>query len=187
MINLLSAEEKKKIRSDYRFRVLSACLPLFAGVLLFAFLTLLPSFFFAQISNVNMLKESQSAEVVNKKTQETEMKNIVLATNKKISLLNKSLFKNTPAVVFDEILKRLPEGVTVVDYEYQKNSVTQKIKTITANIVISGVAQKREIILAFVDSLRQNKNFTSVDLPVASLVNESNFSYSINIVAKDSN
>ncbi|MCK9351660.1 MAG: PilN domain-containing protein [Candidatus Paceibacterota bacterium] len=186
MINLLPFEEKKKIRTDYYWRVVSVCLPLSAGVLSVAIVSLFPSYYFAQVSNKNTLKESQSAEAVSKKTQADEMKQAVLDANKKISLLKEPIAKNNAGAIFDEILKARPEGVSIAGYDYRTIAAGRKKTDPTTTIVLQGVSEGREVIQTFVRLLRKNNNFESVDLPISSLISESNFPYSINIVVKSS-
>jgi hypothetical protein len=186
MINLLSIEEKKKIRSEYRFRVFSVCLPISAGMLFIAIISLFPAYFFAQTSNADILKESQSAEAVSKKIQATEMKNAISEVNKKILLLTQPAIKNGAWDIFNEILQvRLP-GITITGYEYRKAvSGVKKGDSSVTSVILSGVSEGRGVAQTFSEKLRQNENFVSVDLPLSSLVSDANFPYSIKIVVKE--
>jgi hypothetical protein len=186
MINLLSLDEKKKIRSDYHLRVFSVCLPIFAVILFVATISLIPAYFFAQSSNANILKESQSAEAVSKKIQTAEMKKLVLEANKKILSLVESPTKSGAWDIFNEILTARLPGITITNYEYRKAIPgVKKGDGAVTSIILQGVAKRREIVQDFSESLRQNKNFVSVDLPISSLVSEANFSYNIKIVVKE--
>lgn len=188
MINLLPLEEKKKIRLNYRLRVVSVCLPISAGILFIATASLLPAYFFAQASNANILKESQSAEAVSKKIQAAEMKKLVLEANKKISLLTEPAIKSGAWDIFNEILTVRLSGITITNYEYRKAIAgVKKGEGAVTGVVLQGMSDRRETVQVFSENLRQNKNFVSVDLPISSLVSDVNFPYTIKIVVKEMN
>lgn len=188
MINLLPIEEKDKNRSDYHRRVLSVCLPLSAGVLFVAIVSLSPAYFFSVRSYEKILKESQSAEVVSKKTQEAEMRSTVRKANEKILLLKKPTAKSGAWDIWNEILKKRVPGVSITGFSYDSETISsagQRSKELVTGASIQGVSESREKILAFVNNLKNNANFKSVDLPISSLVSGTDFYYSINIVLNE--
>jgi hypothetical protein len=187
MINLLSLEEKKEIRKDYHRRVHSVCLPLSAFVFFIAVLTLLPSYFMSLRAYEKILKESKSEEVVNKQSQEAEMRSLVTDANKKILLLKKVESKNGAWDIFNKILSMRPDGVTITgfSYEYRIPTANAKAQETVKAISIQGVSKSRETIQTFTNTVKKDRNFKSVDLPISSLISDSDFSYNINIVANE--
>jgi hypothetical protein len=187
MINLLSPEERKEIRSEYRRRVLSVCLPMSAGVLFVAILSVLPSCFLAMVANEKILKESLSAEVVSKKTQEAEMNLKVRDANGKIALLKRPMSGTDPRDIFGQILKARAPEIVFTGFTYEKRSAptNAKNKAPVTSVVLQGLSENRDAIQSFAGDLKKNKNFISVDLPISSLVSEADFPYSINIMIKE--
>lgn len=181
MINLLPITEKQKIREGYHLLVLSVCLPTAAIILLLTLASFLPTFFLTISAYQKIFAESQSSEVITKKSQEMEMKKIVNETNTKISLLTDLVPDKSAQGFFREIIESRPLGVYITSYTYDNTSASSKRAGNSARIVIQGRAENRAALLSFVDTLNKKKSFSSVELPLSSLISGTNLSYSINI------
>ncbi|MFA5831540.1 MAG: hypothetical protein WC878_06970 [Candidatus Paceibacterota bacterium] len=184
MINLLTATEKQKIRKEYHLLVFSMCVPTLFFVLLIAILSFLPSFFLTTTNYRTLYAESQSTEVVTKQSQEQEMKKTVSDTNAKIALLKKQDTAGDVQGLFREILESRPYGVYITSFSYgAAAAVREKQSADTSpNIIVRGKAENRADLLSFADVLRKKKSFSSVDLPISSLISGTNLSYVLNIV-----
>ena len=180
MINLLSADEKQKLRERYHFLVLSVCLPALSVILLAAILSFLPTFFLADSNYRSILTESQSKAAVSKQSEEQGMKKVVSDANAKIDLLKMTDDARNAEYFFQEILKSRPSGVYITNFSYDGNLKTSDSKYGTG-IIVQGNADNRTGLLAFVDALKSKKDFSTVDLPISSLITDTNLSYSLNI------
>lgn len=189
MFNLLSIEEKQKFRAEYRKLVLSVFLPMLAFVLFIAVVTLVPSVILSYTHYSAMLSESKSDEVLVKKTQELEMKNAVTDANSKILMLRGTEKARSVSLYFDRILADLPKGVHITGLLYDKNIPSNRRNPVaeksTGLITVSGHAHKRADLLAFKSELEKEKSFSKIDLPVASLVSESDLTYNITITVAE--
>ncbi len=68
-----------------------------------------------------------------------------------------------------------PEGVKFSDLIYSHSTDA------SSTIAISGVAASRSDLIVFVDDLKKQKEFASVDLPVSNLAKESDVKFTINL------
>jgi hypothetical protein len=183
MINLLTTTEKQKIRKEYHLLVFSLCIPALFVILLIAIASFLPSFFLTSSNYQTLFAESQSTEVVTKQSQEQEMKKIVSDTNAKIALLKKKDTEGSVRDIFREILESRPSGVYITSFSYSAEPSARGKQTegVSPSVVVQGKAENRAGLLSFVDILKRKKGFSSVDLPISSLISGTNLSYTLNI------
>jgi len=186
MINLLPMEEKKKLRDGYRMLVLAVSLPMLSSVLVVALLTLFPSFVLTLSNYEKILNDSKSSEAVTKQAQEQEMKDTVKSVNLKLAILRSASSEIKASAFFEQILRNRSEGVFITALSYEKSpggTLLSKRNTTPSGpvIALSGYAEKRDDLLSFVSNLKKIKGFSSVDLPISSLVSESDLPYSLNI------
>ncbi len=118
MINLILLEEKKKLRLDYYARVISVFLPLLSFGLIIIIISFLPTYFFTMDAYQKIVKESQSAEALSKKTQQADMLNTVEETNQQLSLLMKPRPSKSSLDFFNEIVNVRRTGMAITNYSY---------------------------------------------------------------------
>jgi hypothetical protein len=185
MINLLPTDEKKAIRTEYYWRVLTVCSAMFFLVLLVMVFSFLPTYFFTISRYGAFLSESQSDEIQSQISQVKEMDMAIQETNRKIDLLKNGASSSRVKDVFWEILQSKNKGVALTAFSYDSGSLVSKNGNngvvSPANIQLQGVSSDRESLLAFKDALAQKKEFKTIDLPLSSLVKDTNLSFSINI------
>jgi hypothetical protein len=179
MINLLSSEQKKLLRSDYRQRVLVVSGFLFSFLLLIA-IGILATLYLSVDTNYKQTKDALAKE---------QAKNIIMAANKlekeiksfsqKLSLLTKSSTSTPVTEVIKSVLNRKVSGVALDDIQYDKSSDNLAV------LKISGVAQTRSQLLAFVEVLRSDPNFKKVDSPVSNLIKERQAEFTLNLEIND--
>lgn len=184
MINLLPISEKNVIRKEYRLRVLVVTLAMLSSVLAASVLSFLPTYLFTISRYGSFLSELQSDETQGRISQVKEMEMTVRETNKKVDLLK--IGESVPHVgsILLGILENKPRGVTITAFSYSfGESIIKKGKESTTPTVIgiTGKSVNRASLLAFKDALAQKKQFTTVDLPISSLVKDTDLSFSISI------
>lgn len=185
MIDLLPASAKNAIRKEYNLRVFTVCLAMLSLVLMAMVFSFLPTYLFTLSRYGAFLAESQSDETQSRISQVKEMETTVLDTNKKIDLLRSGASALHVKDIFLEILESKTTGVTITGLSYDAGGTVSKKgkeETITPpTIGIQGRSSDRAELLAFKDALAQKKEFGLVDLPIASLVKDTDLGFSINI------
>lgn len=185
MIDLLPSSGKNIIREEYRLRVFTVCSATLTLILATMLISFLPTYLYVASRYEAFLLESQSDETQNRISHVKEMEATVRETNKKIDLLKSGAAALRVKDVFLEILENKSQGVSITSLSYDSGGVaTKKGKEETVSppsITIQGRSSDRAALLAFKDSLVQKKEFIAVDLPIASLVKDTDLSFSINV------
>jgi hypothetical protein len=185
MIDLLPKPKKNEIRQEYRLRVFVVCLAALSFVLIVVVASSLPTYLFVNSRYQAFLAESQSDETQNRISQVKEIETVVQETNKKIDQIKSGTSVFRVKDLFREILESRNEGIVITRLSYDFGAVPgKKGGESTANISsvsVEGKSSDRANLLSFRDALTQKKEFTTVDLPISSLVKETDLSFSINI------
>lgn len=188
MINLLPEEEKKQFKKAYCLRFFAIALWGVFAVLIVAIPTFAPVYFSVSAKRDGFLRESKSAAAIFRKTKEGDMDQIVKNTNADIGLLASGANEIPVGEFFSRILTMKPTDVYVSELSFigatPSRVVNARNKTEPAFITITGTSATRSSLLAFVNNLKRDSSFLSVDLPISNLVNEINPSYSITIFVK---
>jgi hypothetical protein len=182
-MNLLSPQEKNALRKEYRLRFFVVFFLMSFFILLAAIVTFLPTYFFTVSRYDLFFTESQSDEIQNRLSRAKEAEKTILETNKKIILLKSDASVPRVKDIFFEISQSKNSGIVITSLSYENNggAVTKKGKDpVLAKVNIRGRSSTRETLLAFKDALTQNKQFSNIDLPISSLVKESDIDFSIN-------
>jgi len=180
MINLLPPQEKEKIRKYYRDRLLIVSFLLFSLAILMGVIFLLPSFFLATFKEKAVLNQ---VDIIKKAVSFSEQRNVeeaVRAVNEKLLILRK---EGEGEVRLSQLLTTVIENkddnllINGFFSEKQKEDGGQKNR-----ITVRGISPDRETLLDFVDTLREEKAVTSVDLPIGSLVKSRNIPFSLIVI-----
>lgn len=178
MINLLPLEYKKNQRKALLFRVSFVALTIFSLVVAASSILLLPLYLSAtaqvkaEKDRLNLYKTSQSFS-----DTETSSRTIT-DTNNKISIFaleeSGSQFSGVLALL-NEIT---PSGISITDMTLATSSMNKK----NTQLELRGNASTRESLVKFVDALKAQENFESVELPVSGLVKDSNIDFNMSFV-----
>ncbi len=175
MLNILPDEEKKKILTEYRLRLV-VVVTFAVGALILANLVLLVPSYILSVAKYNSLSESLATQQSKQGLtgQESSIDAQVLAINKQIKLLQQQ--NNTgvlsPSDMILRIIERKGTGIKIQGFDYD---VTGNI----GSVVITGVAADRDSLAQFADTLKGDSAFSNIDLPVSSYVQKVNIDFSI--------
>lgn len=191
MIDLLPASKKNAIRKEYRLRIFVVCAAMLSVALAALTLSFFPTYFLVLSRYESLLLESQSDETQNHLSRVKEMETTVQDMNTKIGILQSGASVLRVQDVFDEILESKTRGVTIAGISFDSGgSVSKKGKEETGNspsITVVGKSADRAALLLFKDSLVQKKEFSTVDLPISSLVKDTDLNFSIRISMSSGN
>jgi hypothetical protein len=178
MINLIPKEEKKRMTTDFYFRITVLFLVLFGSCILIASIAILPSYFFSSMKNVlaDTKLEIQKREPLPLLGEQSLL--IIKDINKKLDLVEsseKNKFLPSQKVINSILLKKRPDiKITQILYE---NDVAKGKK-----ISITGTAPSREVLLLFRKALEDSSNFKSINLPISNFVKGSNIQFYLNLI-----
>ncbi len=178
MLNILAVEEKKKILTEYRLRL--AVVSMFAiAALMFSSLVLLSTSYFLVVSKYNDTKSGLALiqEKDDRAGQEKDVNARIRAVNKNVDLFLKSDSTRTltPSLIIMKILDIKGSAIKIVGFTYDTSSGQERI-------VVTGTALHRDSLAQFVETLKKDPTFTSVDLPISSYVKSTNIDFSAVII-----
>ena len=178
MINLIPKEEKKRMTTDFYFRIAVLFLVLFGSCILIASIAILPSYFFSSMKNVlaDTKLEIQKREPLPLLGEQSLL--IVKDINKKLDLVEsseKNKFLPSQKVINSILLKKRPD-IKITQILYENDVVKGK------KISITGTAPSREVLLLFRKALEDSSNFKSINLPISNFVKGSNIQFYLNLI-----
>lgn len=175
MLNILPAQEKKKNLTEYRMRLGVVAVFAVASLILASLVLLAPSYLLA-VTKYNNISEqlAQKKSKANLTGQEKAIDVQVRTINKNIDLYLKSgaTDKLSPPDVIAEVIELKSAAIKITGFDYDASGPQERL-------VISGVAEDRDSLAAFVGVLKKSTLFTTVDLPVSSYVKSANITFSI--------
>lgn len=179
MLNILPKEEKKKILTEYRLRLAAVSFFAIATLTFSSLILLVPSYLLAVLKYNNAAQELAGLETkTNIVTgQEKNVDTQITALNKKINLLlsgdtNRQL---SPSQVIINILSIKGVMIKISGFTYEAIADQERV-------VLSGNAVNRDSLAQFVETLKKDPSFISVDLPISSYVKSTNIDFSIVVV-----
>ncbi len=177
MANLLPTNTKKTIRKEYRFRFLIVSSVMLAALIGSALLLLLPGYTLSSLRGD--IASDQLAFEKNKSTslkEEEENNRIILGVNSKLRLL--SVQKDGGPSAYDtlnRIIEIKNSDIKISSFFFGKNADNTSLS-------LSGVAATRSTLLDFINTLKAEKDFISVDLPISNFVEQRDIDFSIKII-----
>lgn len=175
MINILDTTEKKKILTEYRFRLASVSIFAVAALVTVSLILLVPTYMLAVSKNNNAEKDlAVLKEKYGSGGKEKDISTQIRDANNKISLLsnNDTNARLSPSQVVLNILKI--KGSTIKIYGFTYDSVVNQER-----IVLVGRALDRDSLASFVEILKRDPTFTNITLPISSYVKSTNIDFSI--------
>jgi Tfp pilus assembly protein PilN len=178
MINLLPLEYKKNQRKALLFRVSFVALTIFSLVVAASSILLLPLYLSAtaqvkgEKDRLNLYKTSQSFS-----DTETSSRTIT-DTNNKISIFALEESDSQFSAVLTLLDEITPSGISITDMTLATSDSGKK----STQLELRGNASTRESLVKFVDALKAQKSFESVELPISGLVKDSNIDFNMSFV-----
>ncbi|MCI0532812.1 hypothetical protein L0Y49_01175 [bacterium] len=170
MINLLSLEEKKKIRKEYYFRFGTLCFVLAFFLIISAAVLIAPTLFLSMQKNVSVeeyIESLKEARQGGDADRESELKSL----QKKIALLSEGPQPSMDAIV-QSVLEAKNEGIVFSGFFFTAEGAGGVLR-------VNGAAETRGDLKDFENSLKVEKNFSAVDLPFGSLAAERGATFSV--------
>jgi len=175
MLELLPKSQKQSIKKEYflRLTVVSLSFLLAAGILFLIFLS--PSYFLSVVKEDVISKEFENVKKTHSESGDKEFEDVIKSSKEMITLLKP---KDSAFLMKDLILKIISKkssGVAIggISMNYSKDGQYQ--------ILIKGISKNRELLKLFADSLRAEKEFNSVDLPISNFAKIADIDFNITL------
>lgn len=173
MTNLLTPQEKRLVRTEYRVRVMVVALIFLFFTIFFAVTELLPSYFYSSVSKVIAENEFEiskvdalaDTDVVNSFGEVGAVLRFV-STQETQGIQSSNLIK--------EVLESKPEGVVVEKFSFEESAEGRVL-------VVAGEAESRSDLIQFSNNLGAGSSFSSVDVPAGNLAQTRNISFDITL------
>jgi len=175
MLNILPTAEKKKIITEYRLRLASMAIFAVAALVLVSLVLLIPSYILAVSKFDNI--SGQISQLESKQDLTGQEKGIdaqVRDVNKKVNLFlaGRGVDRLSPPDIIARVIAMRGSTIKIQGFDYDVAGDQERL-------AISGVAADRDSLAQFVEVLKKDPTFTSVELPVSSYVKSVNISFSI--------
>ncbi len=177
MINLLPTSEKKKILGTYRMRLGVIILCMSFALLLFAVVSLAPSYIYvdSKIKSLAVeLAEKKQATPVGGENAQQELTRI----KEEIARLKLPPENEiAPSTLLTLVLAQKPVGIDVTSMAYADSN---KIVTVQ----LSGMAATREDLLAFQRNLKSDTRFTDTKYAQSFIIQKTDIAFQLTITLK---
>ncbi|HNW71434.1 MAG TPA: hypothetical protein PKZ36_00980 [Candidatus Paceibacterota bacterium] len=179
MINLIPIEEKKKIKIDFYFRLLSVFFVVLSFSILISSVSIMPAYISSleKKNSVNKKLEAQKSEVMPEIDKQAQV--AIKDLNTRLSVIekaisNKYVFSQN---IINEVLLKQETGIKITRIFYENDKFKGRVVT------VSGIASSRQQLLLFRKAFENSGAFKSIDLPISNFVKGSDIQFTLNLVA----
>jgi len=175
MRNLLLEEDKKKLRKEYLLRVSVVTLTFLFFSFVAGTIFLFPSYIISRAKEDVIRNQIEIIEQsISVREQEAKVA-VLIEAKEKLNLLVTQDDQLSVAAVFEIIVRARPEGIQLSGLFWGER------KKARSELVIEGVAARRETLLSFKNALKEEELFETVDLPISNLTSDKDIDFSIRI------
>ncbi len=180
MINLLTEKEKKNIENEYKFRLVIVGMGFMVGIIFSASIFLLPSYFLSATKVENAQAKVDALKKESDEKSKADLEAALADIKNKLALF--VIPKNQNSISDDLIIpiekvKTNNIKITGISYEVADKNNTGNIR---------GVATDRVSLINFSEALKNNPQFSNVDLPVSDLAKNKQIDFNILVTFKTS-
>lgn len=182
MANLLPTDQKESIFTEYKMRLAAGGMGILVVVLLAGIALLIPSFILTETryqQNQAMLDSISDSDA---STSTQENRSVINTTNKKLDLVNKDTTRVLPTDVLELLAETQSGGVRVNRISIAGEQNQDLVEGEQIAVSLSGVADTRNNLLRFEDSLSNRAQVSAVDLPIETLASSENTPFDMTVV-----
>ena len=175
-LNLLPPKDQAHVGYERMGRFFFLFHGIIATLVLIGIILLLPSYFFIYFQHAAVQKQIMAEEEYLKLKNNEGVEHAIQETNKKIRAVAGAGFSKHPSVtplVFS-IVEQAGDSISLGLFSYHAEE---------KKIEIRGVAATRDELLTFVNRLKNNPGFTSVDSPVTNILKDRENKFTITLLA----
>ncbi|MFM7088135.1 MAG: hypothetical protein ACKOW9_01185 [Candidatus Paceibacterota bacterium] len=178
MINLIPNEEKKKMATDFYFRISVMFFTVLGLAIIIGALALLPSYHISGVKQELVKKRLELQSYMPLPPASQNVLDEARALNEKFKIIdnaNKDQFVVSERIVKKIVDKKIP-GIKITQISYKIDAFGEK------NVSIRGSATSRDVLLTFSQSFDRDTDFKKVDLPISNFIKGSDIQFFISLI-----
>lgn len=179
MLKFLISTERHELRREYKFRFLNVVLTYLLILALVVAVSL-----FAPYTVVYLEKNIINSELEVIKNSDVSKRRAAFESDYKHLITEYKIFNQeflSPTELYDVLLKNKPADVSISNFNFAKMD-GDKLK---AKIDLRGTAKTRSSLVDYVNTLKQEKIFSKVDVPISAFTRETDIPFSMTIETVD--
>lgn len=176
MINLIPQYAQTKVRHEYWLRVLSVWSFVISVSLLILSVLTIP---------VYVLVTMQLNAQVNLVGEASEERTMLAESEVDLRLASDMARMVVGGTEYIELTNHISEVTTIAGSAIDLTSYRLDSATAKPTLVISGIAETREVLAQFRDNLEQNARYDGVELPIASLIKDEDIDFNITLTISE--
>jgi len=177
MANLITEKQKKLVKTDYWIRFLAVFLFIVSLLGLFLLAYIIP--YYISVSKKDIIVAEKFESIINIENKENTGDSVSLIINKTVEqmkvfdLYGQDRF--TPSLYFTKIIANKNSNIKITRLSFGITGDDQK------QFLVSGVAQNRAGLVSFIDDLKSEAGFISVESPISDFAQDSDISFTLNL------
>lgn len=175
-MNLLPPGARKMLRKEYWLRVTSVWAILAVLAIIAVSVLLVPSYLL--IGTEEEALETERLTIAQKDNGTSSAEKAVMDANELAAALRAAVISERLTPIITAVNEAVPSGVTLTSYSMAR------VETVVEELIVVGIADTRDALIAFERSLEEQEAFTSVDVPIADLVKERDLPFRISIMLR---
>jgi Tfp pilus assembly protein PilN len=175
MFNLLPEPEKKQILDEYKLRRLVVLLLFVFVVGLVAVVSIFPSYILASVKVSEVESNLLSAKNSPIFAEEATLTAAITGANQKLVTLLPPRGEAYVENILSTVISHKNDTIRLNGFSFTRGVSG------SSDLLVNGVASNRDALSSFVDTLKKDSFFTTVDLPVSNFAKDANASFSIDI------
>ncbi len=175
MFNLLPESIKDVIRKEYRLRLFIIILSFIVAVQISFLVFLFPSWLISSYKENDFLVRSDEA---NRAIVSLD----IASTTESIRLLNEKTVLLDSLLEYPKVIPLINTLISLKTSSIRFNSINYVSEgKNNASLSIEGISDRRDSLVSFSDSLRNDPIFKEVDLPISNLAKDRNIEFNITV------
>ena len=178
MANLITEKKRSAIKRDYLIRLTSSFLLVLFSLCGFALAYTIPYYFVIKSENIKITQQKQGTDAENIENIKQNVSQIASQTTdelKVLELYNKNL---VPSIYFSKIIEDKNPSIKITRLSMNQTTTGENV------ILVGGISADRAGLVAFIEDLKFEDGFSSVDSPISDFVKDKDISFTINIKVK---
>lgn len=182
MLHLLTEEHKKKVSTEYAYRVgvVVSCAVIVLSAVSFGFLY--PTYAITHNGYAEALRQETDITAKIAERQNDTSADSVKGISTSIAALRMFNNETDPVNVVSRVINKKPRGVSIIHVSYQNAGGGKGSPTL--NII--GKSDTREHLVTFSQQVRSDTTFVSADVPLSAFAREKDIDFSMKVVVSTS-
>jgi hypothetical protein len=174
MFKLLTEEVRKKVAHEYAYRRAVVVVVALVIILIVAMVGLFPADVLSRARKQEITERLRIIGNLELKKSEIDLKAWLTSINLKLNTLNPKLDVDRPSVYIEQVLEKRVAGIKLTNLSWVKSDNKSTIS-------ISGIANDRQTLIAFENSLNASGYFDTVSLPISNLARDKNINFQVKL------